>query len=147
MVRLEVEEFEGRDQDPAAVIGLDLETRVRRRHRTSFMPFVVMFHIPSATLSTLATSDARPSLSHLDAGFGGWSGGRGHKANDHLLSISPQDPTPLIEKRVPRKLPNLLARKEKSITADPESGPFPEVGWDRDTEAFGHVVDYVSSGG
>ena len=29
MVRLEVEEFEGRDQDPAAVIGLDLETRVR----------------------------------------------------------------------------------------------------------------------
>ena len=30
MVRLEVEEFEGRDQDPAAVIGPDLETPVRR---------------------------------------------------------------------------------------------------------------------
>ena len=38
-------------------------------------------------------------------------------------------------------------RGEKSITADPESGPFPEAGWDRDTDAFGQVVDYVSGGG
>ena len=29
MLWLEVEEFEGRDQDPVAVIGPDLETRVR----------------------------------------------------------------------------------------------------------------------
>ena len=123
----------------------------------------MMFHTPSATLFALITGDARLSLNHLDADFGRRSGGRGHKTNDHLLSISQRDPLPLIGKRVryvtsfqgggraaaelcssavlrvPRKLPNLLTRKE--------SGPFPEVGWDRDTEAFGHVMDYVSRGG
>ena len=107
------------------------------------MPFVVMFHTPSATLSTLITGDARLSLSHLDADFGRRSGGRGHKTNDHLLSISPRDPLPLIGKRVryvtsfrgggraaaelyssavlrvPRKLPNLLTRKEERRASPP----------------------------
>ena len=32
----------------------------------------------------------------------------------------------------------------KSITVDPESALFPEAGWNEDTEAFGHVMDYVT---
>jgi len=35
-------------------------------------------------------------------------------------------------------------RRGKSVTVDPESAPFPEAGWDKDTEAYGHVVDYAT---
>ena len=35
-------------------------------------------------------------------------------------------------------------RRGKSVTVDPESVPFPEVGWDKDTEPYGHVVDYTT---
>ena len=33
-------------------------------------------------------------------------------------------------------------RRAKSVTVDPEHSPFPEAGWDKDTEAFGQVLDY-----
>ena len=36
-------------------------------------------------------------------------------------------------------------RRGKSVTVDPESLPFPEAGWDKDTEAFGHVLDYATN--
>jgi len=32
----------------------------------------------------------------------------------------------------------------KNITADPESGPFPEAGLDKETEALGHVMDHTT---
>ena len=35
-------------------------------------------------------------------------------------------------------------RRGKSITVDPESNPFPEAGWDKDTEAYGQVMDYAT---
>lgn len=35
-------------------------------------------------------------------------------------------------------------RRGKSVTVDPESVPFPEAGWDKDTEAIGHVLDYTT---
>jgi len=35
-------------------------------------------------------------------------------------------------------------RRGKSVTVDPETAPFPEAGWDKDTEAFGHVVDFAT---
>jgi len=35
-------------------------------------------------------------------------------------------------------------RRGKSVTVDPESIPFPEAGWDKDTESFGHVLDYTT---
>jgi len=35
-------------------------------------------------------------------------------------------------------------RRGKSVTVDPESVPFPEAGWDKDTESHGHVVDYIT---
>ena len=138
------------------------------------MPFVVMFHTPSATLSTLITGDARLSLSHLDADFGRRSGGRGHKTNDHLPSNSPRDPPPLIGKRVryvtsfqgggraaaelylsavlrvPRKLPNLLTRKEERRAPPPTQSLARFLKWagtETQRPKFGHVMDYVSSGG
>ena len=36
-------------------------------------------------------------------------------------------------------------RRGKSVTVDQESPPFPEAGWDNDTEAFGHVLDYATN--
>lgn len=36
-------------------------------------------------------------------------------------------------------------RRGKSVTVDPESAPFPEAGWDKDTEAFGNVLDYATN--
>jgi centromere protein C len=36
-------------------------------------------------------------------------------------------------------------RRGKSVTVDPESAPFPEAGWDKDTEAFGSVLDYTTN--
>ena len=35
-------------------------------------------------------------------------------------------------------------RRAKSVTVDPESAQFPEAGWDKDTEPFGHVLDYIT---
>ena len=35
-------------------------------------------------------------------------------------------------------------RRGKSVTVDPESVPFPEAGWDKDTESHGNVVDYIT---
>lgn len=35
-------------------------------------------------------------------------------------------------------------RRGKSLTVDPESPPFPEAGWDKDTEAYGQVLDYAT---
>lgn len=49
----------------------------------------------------------------------------------------PQDPVEPLGKKHKK-------RRGKSVTVDPESVPFPEAGWDKDTEAFGHVVDYSS---
>ncbi|KAF9646077.1 hypothetical protein BDM02DRAFT_3100458 [Thelephora ganbajun] len=49
----------------------------------------------------------------------------------------PQDPVEPLGKKHKK-------RRGKSVTVDPESGPFPEAGWDRDTEAFGHVLDYTT---
>jgi centromere protein C len=50
----------------------------------------------------------------------------------------PQDPVGPLGKKHKK-------RRGKSITVDPESAPFPEAGWDKDTEAFGHVVDYITN--
>ena len=47
-----------------------------------------------------------------------------------------------------RNLPNLIpeaGRRGESVTVDPESLPFPEAGWDKDTEAFVHVLDYTTN--
>ena len=49
----------------------------------------------------------------------------------------PQDPVEPLGKKHKK-------RRGKSVTVDPESGLFPEAGWDKDTEAFGHVVDFVT---
>ena len=35
-------------------------------------------------------------------------------------------------------------RRGKSVTVDPESVPFPEAGWDEETESHGHVLDYAT---
>lgn len=47
----------------------------------------------------------------------------------------PQDPVEPLGKKHKK-------RRGKSVTVDPESGVFPEAGWDAETEALGHVVDY-----
>ena len=47
----------------------------------------------------------------------------------------PQDPVEPLGKKHKK-------RRGKSVTVDPESAPFPEAGWDKDTEAVGHVLDY-----
>lgn len=49
----------------------------------------------------------------------------------------PQDPIEPLGKKHKR-------RRGKSVTVDPESAPFPEAGWDKDTESFGHVLDYIT---
>lgn len=49
----------------------------------------------------------------------------------------PQDPVEPLGKKHKK-------RRGKSVTVDPESAPFPEAGWDKDTEAFGHVLDYTT---
>jgi centromere protein C len=49
----------------------------------------------------------------------------------------PQDPIEPLGKKHKR-------RRGKSVTLDPESVPFPEAGWDKDTEAIGHVLDYTT---
>lgn len=36
-------------------------------------------------------------------------------------------------------------RRGKSVTVDPESVPFPEVGWDSETGAIGCVMDYATN--
>ena len=33
----------------------------------------------------------------------------------------------------------------ESVIADLESLPFPEPGWDKDTETFGHVLDFTAN--
>ena len=47
----------------------------------------------------------------------------------------PQDPVEPLGKKHKK-------RRGKSVTVDPEFVPFPEDGWDKDTEAFGRVMDY-----
>ena len=49
----------------------------------------------------------------------------------------PQDPIEPLGKKHKK-------RRGKSVTVDPESVPFPEAGWDKDTEAYGHVLDYTT---
>ena len=49
----------------------------------------------------------------------------------------PRDPVEPLGKKHKR-------RRGKSTTVDPESAPFPEAGWDKDTQQFGHVLDYVT---
>ena len=49
----------------------------------------------------------------------------------------PQDPVEPLGKKHKR-------RRAKSVTVDPEYPPFPEAGWDKDTQQFGHVLDYVT---
>jgi len=49
----------------------------------------------------------------------------------------PQDPVEPLGKKHKK-------RRGKSVTVDPESVPFPEAGWDKDTEAYGHVVDFAT---
>ena len=49
----------------------------------------------------------------------------------------PQDPIEPLGKKHKK-------RRGKSATVDPESALFPEAGWDKDTEAIGHVLDYPS---
>lgn len=50
----------------------------------------------------------------------------------------PQDPVEPLGKKHKR-------RRGKSVTVDPELVPFPEAGWDQDTEAIGHVLDYPTN--
>ena len=50
----------------------------------------------------------------------------------------PQDPVEPLGKKHKK-------RRGKSVTVDPESVPFPEAGRDKDTEAFGHVIDYFTN--
>ena len=49
----------------------------------------------------------------------------------------PQDPVEPLGKKHKK-------RRGKSVTVDPESVPFPEAGWDKDTEAIGHVLDFAT---
>jgi centromere protein C len=51
-----------------------------------------------------------------------------------IIRIPPEPVKPLGKKH--------KKRRAKSVTIDPESAPFPEAGWDKDTEAFGHVLDF-----
>jgi centromere protein C len=53
-----------------------------------------------------------------------------------ILRVPPDPVEPLGKKH--------KKRRRKSVTVDPESVPFPEAGWDKDTEAFGHVLDYAT---
>ena len=49
----------------------------------------------------------------------------------------PQDPVEPLGKKHKK-------RRGKSVTVDPESALFPETGWDKDTEPYGHVMDYAT---
>lgn len=49
-----------------------------------------------------------------------------------------QDPIEPLRKKRKR-------RRGKSVTVGPESATFPEAGWDKDTEATGHVLDYITT--
>lgn len=68
--------------------------------------------------------------------------GEGDKPVHHVPPIKailrvPQGPVEPLGKKHKK-------RRGKSVTVDPDFPPFPELGWDKDTQAFGHVLDYVT---
>ena len=114
-----------------------------------------------------------PSLGHfatrrcyggvVDTSMLPWSGGVWRKSSMAAATMRAKTATkrtkvtgpPLSSRRLMpsfafhRSLANLLRRKHKkrrgkNVTINSESLPFPEAGWDKDTEAFGYLLDYIT---
>ena len=69
-------------------------------------------------------------------------GDQGNSEDGELVNLVPPIRAVL---RVPQGPVEPLGktRRGTSATVDPESTPFIEAAWDRDAEAFGHVLDYA----
>jgi len=69
-------------------------------------------------------------------------------SNCRRLDNKPINPLPPIRAilHIAQEPTKLLGKKRKkgrgkSVNVEPESAPFPEAGWNKDTEAFGHALD------
>ena len=70
-----------------------------------------------------------------------WQGNDKKEGHDKPVTLVPPIKAILRILREP-----VEGRRGKSITSDPGSVSFPEAGWDKDTAAFGHLMDYATKG-